>query len=81
MPRAGAIIFSDLIGKLDVVRVVCSVCQRGGAYRLERLILSRGRDAKIVDWLDELTVECPKKIARNMSDQCGARCPDLATVL
>jgi hypothetical protein len=81
MPRDGAIIFSDLIGKLDVLRVVCSRCERGGAYRLERLILSRGREAKIIDWLDELTANCPKKSARNMNDQCGARCPDLATVL
>jgi hypothetical protein len=80
MPRDGAIIFSDLIGKLDVV-VVCSKCQRGGAYRLERLILSRGGDAKIIDWLDELSADCPKKSARNMNDQCGARCPDLARVL
>jgi hypothetical protein len=40
-----------------------------------------GPDVKIIDWLDELTATCPKKIARNMNDQCGARCPDLATVL
>jgi hypothetical protein len=24
--------------------------------------------------LDELTAECPKKIARNMNDPCGAKC-------
>jgi len=33
------------------------------------------------DWLDEHTAECPKKIAHNMNDQCGARCRDLARVL
>ena len=37
-------------------------------YRLHRLIRKRGRDAKLIDWLDELTAECPKKIARNMND-------------
>jgi hypothetical protein len=26
------------------------------------------------DWLGELTAECPKKIARNMNDPCGAKC-------
>jgi hypothetical protein len=26
MPRDGAIIFSDLIGKLDVLRVACDKC-------------------------------------------------------
>jgi hypothetical protein len=40
-----------------------------------------GRDAKLIDWLDELTVECPKKIARNMNDPCGAKCPQLPKVL
>ncbi|MGC1996710.1 MAG: hypothetical protein WA704_22645 [Pseudolabrys sp.] len=53
-------IFSDLIGKLDVLYVHCP---------------------KLIDWLDELIAECPKKIARNMNDPCGARCRDLARVL
>ena len=44
MPRAGAIIFSDLIGELDVLRVTCSQCGRDGCYGLSRLIDQRGRD-------------------------------------
>ena len=58
MPRDGAIIFSDLIGKLDVLRVACAKCDRAGRYRLDRLIQDRGRDAKVIDWLDELTADC-----------------------
>ena len=38
MPRDGAIIFNDLIGKLDVLRVACAKCGRDGRYRLDRLI-------------------------------------------
>jgi hypothetical protein len=34
MPCDGATLFSDLIGKLDVLRVVCSKCERGGGYGL-----------------------------------------------
>jgi hypothetical protein len=79
--REGAIILSDLIGKLDVVRLTCEKCGRDGRYILPRLIRKRVRDAKLVDWLDELTAECPKKIAPNMNDPCGARCRDLARVL
>jgi hypothetical protein len=45
------------------------------------LIDKRGRDAKVIDWLAELTADCPKKQARNMSDRCGARCPQLLKVL
>ena len=43
MPRDGAIIFSDLIGKLDVLRVTCSKCDRAGRYHLDRLIKDPGR--------------------------------------
>jgi hypothetical protein len=81
IPRDGATVFSDLIGKLDVLRVSCGKCERDGRYGLARLINQRGRDAKILDWLDELTAECPKKIARNMNDSCGAKCPQLPKVL
>ena len=34
MPRDGAIIFSDLIGKLDMLRVTCEKCGRDGCYGL-----------------------------------------------
>ena len=33
----------------------------------------RGRDGKVIDWLDELTTECPKRLARKLNDPCGAR--------
>ena len=81
MPRDGATIFGDLIGKLDVLHVHCPKCSRAGRYRLQRLIYERGRDAKVIDWLGELTADCPKKLAHNWSDQCAARCPDLPRVL
>ena len=81
MPRDGAIIFSDLIGKLDLLRVRCEKCGRVGRYVLQRLIDDRGRNAKVIDWLDEITADCPKKSAHNMNDPCGAKCPDLPRVL
>ena len=63
MPRDGAIIFSDLIGKTEVLRVTCEKCGRDGSFRLNGLIELRGRDAKVIDWLDELTAGCSKKQA------------------
>jgi hypothetical protein len=47
MPRDRAIIFGDLIGKLDMLRVDCPKCGRSGRYRLADLIMRYGRDAKI----------------------------------
>jgi hypothetical protein len=67
MPRDGAIILGDLVGKLDVLRVSCGKCGCDGCYGLGRLIEKRGRNAKLIDWLDELTADCPKKMARNMN--------------
>ena len=52
MPRDGAIIFADLIGKLDVLRVHCDKCERDGCYGLARLINKRGRDGSY--WLNGL---------------------------
>jgi len=81
MPRDGAIIFGDLFGRLRTVQVSCERCGRTGVYLLHNLMQERASDAKVVDLLDELTAECPKKRAGNTSDQCGARCPDLSEVL
>jgi hypothetical protein len=81
MPRDGAIIFGDLIGKLDVLRVECEKCGRAGRYSVRQLIERKGREVKVIDWKDETTADCPRWIKANYSDQCGARCPDLPKVL
>jgi hypothetical protein len=60
MPHDGAIIFGDLVGKLDVLEVACDKCGRKGRYAVARLIEQRGRDAKAVDFLAEITADCPK---------------------
>jgi hypothetical protein len=38
-----------------------------------------GIDAKLFDWSDEITADCPQ--AKDFYDQCGARCPDLSKVV
>jgi hypothetical protein len=66
MPRDGAIIFGDLVGKLYMLHAACDKCGRKGRYPVVRLIEQRGRDAKVIDWLAEITADCPKKRACNM---------------
>jgi hypothetical protein len=68
MPREGAIIFRDLVGRLDVLNVECAKCVRLGRYRLDRLIEKYGIDAKLFDWSD-----CPRNQAKNLNDQCSAQ--------
>jgi hypothetical protein len=80
-PRDGAIIFSDLVGKLDALNVACDKCGRKGRYTVVRLIEQRGRNGKVLDFLAGITSDCLKKQSGNMSDQCRACCPDLPRVM
>jgi hypothetical protein len=68
MPRDGAITFSDLTGTLDALEVACDKCGRKGRYAVARLIEQRGCDAKVVDFLADITADCLKKQAGNMGD-------------
>jgi len=52
MPLDGAIIFNDLIGKLDDLRVSCDKCGRSSRYQVQRLFRASGRDGKVIDWLN-----------------------------
>jgi hypothetical protein len=81
MPREGAIIFRDLVGKIEVLNIACDKCARAGRYHLHRLIERYGIDAKLFEWTDEITADCPRKLANKLDDRCGARCPDLPKVV
>jgi len=65
MSREGAIIFADVIGKLDVLYVHCPKCSRAGRYRVRQLIEERGGNGKLIDWLDE--------IHRRLSEEASAQ--------
>jgi len=81
MPRDGSLTPTDLVGKLNVLRVECSKCPGRGRYRVERLALDLGWDGKLTDWLAEVAAGCPRKLANSYSDACGVHCPDLSKVL
>jgi len=81
MARDDAIIFSDLIGKLGELRIECPKCGRSGRYMLARLIAQYGRDEKLFRWTDEITADCPRKLASSDSDPCGAILPDLPKIV
>jgi hypothetical protein len=80
-PRDGAITFRDIVGKLAVLRITCDKRGRSGQYRVDRLIMRYGIDAKLFEWSDEITGDCPRKQTRNLNYQCAARCPDLSKVV
>jgi hypothetical protein len=79
MPRHGAVVFGDLDGKLEVLQVACSKCERRGQYPVARLIERYGCDGKLVDWKDQITPDRPRRAQARVvvMDQCGAHFPDL----
>jgi hypothetical protein len=42
-PESGAFRFVDLVGRLDVIRVACTKCNRMGRYSLAQLIERHSR--------------------------------------
>jgi hypothetical protein len=45
MPGRSHLIFGDIEGKLDVLRVECTKCARTGRYSVSKLIEKYGRKA------------------------------------
>ena len=63
MPGRSYIIFGDIEGKLDVLRVECTKCARKGRYSVRRLIEKYGRKANMMKWKEQLNGDCPRRDA------------------
>jgi hypothetical protein len=83
MPRGGALTFGDLEGKLEVLRVACTKCDRTGRYHVAKLIERYGPDGSLPEWRHEISKDCPKRANDRVAlmDICGAHFPDLADSL
>jgi hypothetical protein len=75
MSREGAIIFGDLEGKLPVLQVSCTKCPHRGRYILHRLIRAH---AKVVDWLDVINADCPKRVRQQHERSVRCAVPGFA---
>jgi len=49
MPRT-YLVFDDIDGKLDVLRVECTKCDRKGRYHVHKLIERYGRNGNMMKW-------------------------------
>jgi hypothetical protein len=74
------LVFGDIEGKLDVLRVECSKCPRKGRYSVAKLIAKYGRKGNMMKWKEQLNGDCPKRDAR-LYERCDLLCPDLPKVL
>ncbi|MET0921982.1 MAG: hypothetical protein ABWY47_02495, partial [Xanthobacteraceae bacterium] len=63
MPRT-YLVFGDIEGKLDVLRVECTKCDRKGRYHVHKLIEKHGRMGNLMKWREMLNADYPRRDAR-----------------
>jgi hypothetical protein len=54
LPCPNVPIFGDIEGKLDVLRVECTRCDRKGRYHVHKLIEKYGRNGNMMKWKEQL---------------------------
>jgi hypothetical protein len=75
------LVFGDIEGKLDVLRVECTRCPRRGLYNVAKLIERFGRDGSMMEWKQQLIGDCPKRDVHALHQRCDLVMPDLPKVL
>ena len=58
------LVFGDIEGKLDVLHVECTKCDRKGRCHLHKLIEKYGRQGNLMKWRERLNADCPKRDLR-----------------
>jgi hypothetical protein len=53
------LVFGDIEGKVDMLRVECKRCGRQGRYSVRKLIEKYGRKGHIMKWKQQLNGDCP----------------------
>jgi hypothetical protein len=59
------LIFGDIEGKLEVLRVECTKCDRKGRYSVASLIAKHGRKGLLSDWYLATTAVEPNVLVTN----------------
>jgi hypothetical protein len=73
MPR-NYLVFGDIEGTLDVLRVECTKCSRRGLYYVHRLIEKHGRKGNMMKWREQLNGDCEARCtqpARTICRRCS----------
>jgi hypothetical protein len=73
MPRT-YLIFGNIEGKLDVLRVECTKCDRKGRYSVAKLIEKHGRTGNMMKRKEQLNGDSPKRDGRMGSGAWLPRC-------
>src|ERR1043165_2960939 len=60
----------ELQGKLTIVGVACSKCDRRGRLSVAKLIAEHGADMRLPDLREVLAGDCPRVRATSYGDRC-----------
>jgi hypothetical protein len=80
MPRT-FLIFGDIDGELDVLRVECTKCPRKGRYQVHKLIAKHGRKGNMMKWKEQLNGDCLRRDAPSLHERCDLVCPNLPKIV
>ena len=75
----GAVTLGDIAGRITMLEVACSRCERRGRYRVARLIEQHGADRGLPELCTILAADCPRMIAAEARDPCGVYFPQPET--
>ena len=67
----------ELVGKLTMLEIACSRCDRRGLLRLDRLIEEHGGGMGMTVLGEILAGNCPKARTVSINDWCGVNFPQL----
>ena len=75
--RRGSVTLGDFVGKITMLEVACSRCERRGRLQVDLPVAQYG-DAELPDLRLILADDCPKAAVVSISDQCDIFFPQLS---
>jgi hypothetical protein len=71
----------EIAGRLPMLKVACSRCERRGRLDVAKLIERHGADTKLPDLRVILAGDCPRIRAVSIHERCGVHYPQLVDAL
>lgn len=75
---SGAVTLGDIAGRLTMLDVACSRCERRGRLSVARLIEQHGADTGLPELRGILAGDCPRAGAVSTYEQCKVSFPQLS---
>ena len=77
MSNSGSISLGELRGKLTMLGIACSRCDRRGLLRLDRLIAKHGAGMRLPVLGQLLAGDCPRANSASIYERCDIGFPQL----